>query len=99
MDALKRAGLWEKVKGKVVYGGNISQAKQLASSGNADAAFTAYSLVLHEQGAVTKVEGKLEQGLGIVTGSPRQTDARKFREFLLGAEGRAILSRNGYLLP
>ncbi len=99
VEALKTAHLWDQVQLKVVYGTNISQAKQLALSGNADAAFTAYSLVLHEQGTVTKVDGKLEQGLGVVAGSARAAEARKFRAFLLGPKGRTVLGRNGYLLP
>jgi len=36
-------------------------AKQLAATGNADAAFTAYSLVLHERGTVLKVDPGLYQ--------------------------------------
>ena len=103
VEALKHAGLWESLRPKLVFGSNINQAKQLAASGNADAAFTAYSLVLHESGTVIKVDPSIyrpiEQALGIVTGSPRIEEAQRFRSFLLGPEGRAILARGGYLLP
>ena len=103
VDAMVRAGIWERVKPKIVYGGNISQAKQLVASGNADAGFTAYSLVLHERGTILKVDGalykKIEQALSITTDTSRSLDAKQFRSFLLGSEGRAILSRSGYLLP
>jgi molybdate transport system substrate-binding protein len=103
VEALKRAGLWDGLQSKIVYGGSISQAKQLASSGNADAAFTAYSLVLHDKGTVLKIDPglyhKLEQALAIVAGSKRIAEAQQFRAFLLGKEGRAIFERNGYLLP
>ena len=34
----------------MVYANNVSMAKQFAASGNADAAFTAYSLVFRESG-------------------------------------------------
>jgi len=44
VDSLKAAGLWDVLQPKVVFANNISQAKQFAISGNADAAFTAYSL-------------------------------------------------------
>ncbi len=43
--ALKRAGVWEQVREKIVYAENISMAKQFGSSGNADVVLTAYSLV------------------------------------------------------
>ena len=99
---MQHAGIWETLKPRI-YGGNISQTKQLATSGNADAAFTAYSLVLHERGTVIKVASalykKIGQALAIVADTPRSRDAKQFRSFLLGAEGRAILSRSGYLFP
>jgi molybdate transport system substrate-binding protein len=103
IEALKNARLWDAVQPKVVYGNTINQAKQLAASGNADAAFTAYSLVLHEKGTVVKVDSRLyhpiAQALAIVAASDRGKEAQQFRAFLLGAAGRAILRDSGYLLP
>lgn len=103
VEALKAAGLWEKLKAKAVYPSSINQAKQMASSGNADAAFTAYSLVLHETGTVIKVDPKLykpiQQALGVASKTTRSLEALQFREFLLGPEGQSILARNGYLAP
>jgi molybdate transport system substrate-binding protein len=103
IEALKNAGLWEPLQPKIVYANSISMAKQLAASGNADAAFTAYSLVLHERGTVLKVDPALyhpiEQALGIVASTSRMEEAQQFRSFLLGPEGRAILAKSGYLLP
>jgi len=100
-EALTNAGLWEKLQPKIVYGNNISTVKQMAQSGNADATFTAYSLVLHDQGTILKVDPRLfkpiQQALGIVSSSPHRKEADAFRSFLLGDEGRAILSKNGYL--
>ena len=102
IDAIKAAGIWEAVQPKIVYANNITTAKQLAQSGNADAALTAYSLVLHEGGNILKVDPKLyhpiEQALAIVAASPRMEQANQFRAFILGNEGRSILSKNGYLL-
>jgi molybdate transport system substrate-binding protein len=103
VEALKHSGLWEGVRSKVVYATNINQAKQMAQSENADATFTAYSLVLHERGSIVKIDPalyqRIEQGLGIAAGSPRQKAASRFREFLLGTEGRSILGKSGYILP
>jgi molybdate transport system substrate-binding protein len=103
VDVLKGAGLWDSVQPKLVYGTSISMAKQYAASGSANAAFTAYSLVLHEKGTVLKIDSHLykpiQQALGIVAASPHTEEARQFRLFLLGDEGRAILSNSGYLLP
>jgi molybdate transport system substrate-binding protein len=103
VEALKKAGLWETLQPKLVYANSISMAKQLAASGNADAAFTAYSLVLHERGTVLKVAPELyhplEQAIAIATSSSRMQEARQFRSFLLSPAGRAVLAKNGYLLP
>jgi molybdate transport system substrate-binding protein len=103
LEVLKGAGLWATVQKKIVYANNISLAKQLAASGNADAAFTASSLLLHDKGIVLKIDPHLyhpiEQALAIVTASPRIQEAKLFRSFVLSPEGRALLSRSGYLVP
>ena len=103
VETLQSAHLWESVKSKIVYGNNINQTRQLAESGNADAAFTAYSLVIHDSGTVIKVDRSLyrpiEQGVGIVASSAKKAAAERFRVFLLGAVGREILLKSGYLLP
>jgi molybdate transport system substrate-binding protein len=103
VEVLKNARLWEVLQPKIVYANSISMAKQLAASGNAEAAFAAYSLVLHDKGTVLKIDSSLyrpiEQALAIVASSGRIEEAKQFRSFLLGAEGRMILAKSGYLLP
>jgi molybdate transport system substrate-binding protein len=101
--ALTNARLWPALQPKIVYANSISMAKQLAASGNADAAFTAYSLVLHDRGAVLKVDPTLyhpiDQALAIAASTSHTEEAKQFRSFLLGPEGRTILAKSGYLLP
>jgi molybdate transport system substrate-binding protein len=103
VDALLKLGIWEKVKSKVVYAENISMAKQYGRSKNADAVFTAYSLVLHEGGKVIQVDEALHkpivQELGIVAKSNRQDAAKKFVKFLLNGPGKTILRGYGYQSP
>jgi len=103
VDTLQRLGIWDRVKAKVVYAENINMAKQFGTSGNADAVFTAYSLVLKESGKVIRVDASLhapiEQALGIVARSQNQKDARKFVDFLLAGGGKAILASFGYETP
>jgi molybdate transport system substrate-binding protein len=102
VEALKNSNLWDPVKAKVIYANNINQAKQMADSGNADAAFTAYSLVIGARGIVLKVDPKLytpiDQAVAIVASSSKPQLAGEFRAFLLGPEGREILTKYGYLL-
>src|ERR1700752_583893 len=82
VEALKSSGLWQQVETKIVYANNISMAKQFAATANADAAFTAYSLILHEQGIVLRVDEqlhkKIHQSLGILKASPRIQSAKRF---------------------
>src|SRR5438445_775659 len=73
VDSLQRLGIWQQVQPKIVFAENISMAKQYGAAGNADAVFTAYSLVLHESGKVIRVDESLhrpiDQELGIVAKS------------------------------
>jgi molybdate transport system substrate-binding protein len=99
-ETLQKLGIWSKIEAKVVYADNISMAKQYGSSGNADAVFTAYSLVMKEQGKVIQVSDSLhapiDQAIGIVAASKNQAAAREFMNFLLAGKGREILSSSGY---
>ncbi len=71
---MQHAGIWDQVKDKIVYAENINMAKQYGTSKNADAVFTAYSLVLKEAGQVIQVDEALHtpivQKLGVLAHSP-----------------------------
>ena len=78
VEVLKGTGLWELVQPKLVYGTSVSMAKQYAASGSANAAFTAYSLVLHDRGTVLKIDSRLHKPLSKLWGlSPLQRTWRK----------------------
>jgi molybdate transport system substrate-binding protein len=100
VETLQHAGIWDQVKDKIVYAENISMAKQYGTSKNADAVFTAYSLVLKEAGKVIQVDEALHQPivqkLGIVARSQHIDDAQKFTHFVLNGPGRDVLARYGY---
>jgi molybdate transport system substrate-binding protein len=103
VETLQSAGIWEQVKGKIVYGNSIGMAKQYGTSGNADAVFTAYSLVLNESGKVIQVSESLHrpitQALGIPAASKNRKAARQFVDFLLTGKGRDFLAKSGYRFP
>jgi molybdate transport system substrate-binding protein len=103
VEALKRKGLWERVQGKIVYAENVNAAKQLAATGNAEAAFTAYSLLLSEKGQVITVDESLytpiDQALGVLASSQHRDAAQRFESFIVRGGGRAILNRFGYAFP
>jgi molybdate transport system substrate-binding protein len=99
-QTLQKLGIWNQVKSRIVYADNINMAKQYGSSGNADAVFTAYSLVLKEPGKVIPVDENLhspiEQALGIVAASKNQNAAKTFTTWLLTGHGRDGLRAFGY---
>ncbi len=102
-ETLQKLGIWGQTEPKVVYADNISMAKQYGTSGNADAVFTAYSLVLKEKGKVIQVGEQLhspiDQALGIVRASAHPDTARIFADYLLNGKGRDILRTSGYRIP
>jgi len=102
IHALQSLGIWEKIKSRAVYAENINMAKQYGVSGNADAVFTAYALLLHAGGTVVPVDPALyppiDQTAGILASSTHPDAARKFVAFLLRGTGRAVLDQYGYRL-
>lgn len=105
--ALRDAGVYEAVVGRLVFGENVAQAAEFVQSGNADAGIVALSLVLadplSEVGAWAEVPldayPRLDQG-GVVLRSAQDPEAaRTVRDAILGAEGTAILARHGFSLP
>jgi molybdate transport system substrate-binding protein len=100
VETLQHAGIWDQVQAKIVYAENISMAKEYGTSKNADAVFTAYSLVLKEAGKVIQVDEALHQPivqkLGVLARSPQRDSAQSFTRFVLNGPGRAVLARYGY---
>src|ERR1700728_2459171 len=87
VETLQHVGLWDQVKDKIVYAENINMAKQYGTSKNADAVFTAYSLVFKESGKAIQVDESLHQPivqkLGIVASSKHRDAAQSFVTFVL----------------
>jgi len=103
VEVLEKQNLWQPLESKMVRAENVSAAKQLAATGNADAVFTAYALVLNAPGRVILIDetmhSPIDQALGIVAASGQTQRARRFTDFVLGQPGRAALTRFGYTFP
>jgi len=106
-EALREAGLLERVKPKWVLGESVAQAAQFALSGSAQAAFLPLSLViappLSVQGRHRTLPATSHRPIvqaGVVLKGAREPElARTFVDWLLGPAGRALLARYGYELP
>jgi molybdate transport system substrate-binding protein len=105
VEAMRRAGVYDAVKAKLVYGENISQAAQFVQSGAADMGIIALSLALGESmrssGKYWEVPSdmytRMEQGAALI--KPASAAARAFHEWMRRPDSREILSRYGFALP
>jgi molybdate transport system substrate-binding protein len=104
--ALQKAGIYESVKAKLVYGENISQAAQFVQSGNAQAGIVAMSLAVSpamRDGKRWEIPAEmhpaLEQGAIVLKDAKNKEAARAFLEFVKSAAGRAILADYGFAFP
>lgn len=102
-QALRTAGLWERLQPRLVFAENVAQALQYAETGNAEAALVAFSLCRQAQGRWIAVPAELhqplDQALVVIRDSPRVREARGFAAFLLGPAGQSILRSFGYEVP
>lgn len=106
VSALQKAGIYEQVKAKLVYGENISQAAQFVQSGNAQAGIIGHSLALSSGMKGGKLwviplemHPPIEQGAVVLKGSKNKAEASKFLNFVKSAAGRAILEKYGFAVP
>jgi molybdate transport system substrate-binding protein len=103
-QALEAAGVWEAVKPKIVYGENVQQTLQFAQTGNTEAAISALSLAtVAEDGAYQLIDESLhkpiDQALVVCHRGTSAEVARDFTAFVNSRDGRAIMTRYGFLLP
>lgn len=102
-DAMKSAGIWDKVSSKLVFGENIRQTLQYAETGNVDVAIVALSLSIGSNGQWTLVPKELHeplnQALAVIKNTKHEAVARRFAEFINGSSGRPIMRKYGFVLP
>ena len=105
IECLKSVGLYEKVKDKIIYADNISQAAQFAQTGNAEVAFLAMSLTTAPEmkGSVYVIDPKsyipIEQTMVLVKSWKTNPEAAKFMKFVLSDKCKPIFEKNGYIVP
>jgi len=102
--ALRSAGIYDQVKGKLVFGENISQTAQFVQSGNAQVGLVALSLAIspamkegHRWEVPVEAYPPIEQSAVVLRSSKNVAAARSFLDFVRGEQGREILRKNGLL--
>lgn len=102
-QALERAGLWEALRPKIVFGDNILQTFQFVQTGQADAGLVALALVITGDEPYLLIPQELhapiDQGLAVLRRTQHESIARDFVAFVLSDEGQAILRRYGFESP
>jgi molybdate transport system substrate-binding protein len=103
VESLQALNLWSELEPKVIYGQNVSQAKQYVATGNAEVGFIPLALVKPGEGKYIEIDERLhrpiDQALAVVKTSHKQEWARRFTSFVLSAEGQAFLAKYGYAKP
>ncbi|GAB4321455.1 MAG: molybdate ABC transporter substrate-binding protein [Dehalococcoidia bacterium] len=99
-EVLIATGLWDQIRPKLILGENVRQATDYVETGNVDAALVTYALVIDTRTPFLLVEPSLHapirQGAAIVTRGKSQEAARRFLDFILGAEGQRLLRAAGF---
>lgn len=104
-EALERAGIWEQIKDRLVFGENVAQSLTLADTGNVEAAIVALSLSVQSNGHWVLIPAELHpdypliQMAAIVTSSKQREAARRFMNFVSSPEGNEIMSKYHFILP
>lgn len=102
---LKQAGIYDKVKDKIIYADNISQTAQFAQTGNAEVAFLAMSLTISPEmkGSTYLIDPKsykpVEQTMVMVKNWKPNPEAVKFMKYVLSDNCKPIFEKNGYIVP
>ena len=104
LEFLKKTKLYEKVKGKLVYASNVSQAFQYVVSGGADVGLVALSLIIpYGKGNYLLVNERLYSpinNVAVITINGKEKKASwEFIEFLKSEEAREILRSFGFGVP
>jgi len=104
-QALRHRGLWEALEPRLVYGENVAQAAQFATTGNAQGGIIAYSLALAPRVAALgsfalmpeEWHTPLRQRMVLLRDAG--AGAERFYDYMQQEPARLVLRRYGFLLP
>ncbi len=106
-EVLENYGVFEKVRGKLVLGENVSQTASFVYSGAADVGFIPLSLALSSE--LQKVgkywlvpedkHKRIEQAYGITKAGEGNKAVFRFYEFVSSPQARKVFIKYGFVLP
>ncbi len=104
-QALRHAGLWERIQPHIVLGENVSQAAQFAVTGNSQGGIIAYSLALaprlQARGHYALIPEERHEPLRqrMVLTQRAGPVAERFHDYMQSQPARVIMRRYGFVLP
>jgi molybdate transport system substrate-binding protein len=106
-EALRAAGIWDRVQPRLVMGENVAQAAHYVQSGNADIGIIALALALNKELAAMgnhaliddRLHAPLEQGFIVTRRAAGNPLAAQFAGFISSAAGRKLMAAYGFVLP
>jgi molybdate transport system substrate-binding protein len=106
-EALRAAGLWDKVESKLIFGENIAATAQYVQTGNAQVGLIAQSLAISQELASKgghvliddKLHSPLEQGFVITRRAASSALAKRFAQHMSSKGARAVMVKYGFVLP
>jgi molybdate transport system substrate-binding protein len=108
MQALKNANIFDEIRKKIIYGESISQTLSYTAMA-ADVGIVAksslfskkmgrYKQNVHWVDVDKKLYSSIKQGIVLLKRAKSNEVAKKFYEFMLSKEAKAILKRYGYMV-
>lgn len=106
-EALRAAGMWEKVERRLVYGENIAHTAQFVQTGNAEVGIIALSLAVNPALAAKggywlipeNLHEPLEQGFVITRRAAGNALAKRFADYMGSRPARVVMTKYGFVLP
>lgn len=104
VETLRKLGLYDALKPKIVQGSSITQAYQFVATGAAEMGFVALSQVAEEQGGSrwivpARLHAPIDQQAILLKTGQDNPAAKAFLAFLKGPQAKAIIRRYGYEVP
>jgi len=100
-ESMRKLGVYEALKPKIVKGASIAQAYQFVATGAAEIGFVAQSQIVNVKGGSRwlvpeALHAPIEQQAVLLKAGANDPAAQKFLDFLKSPAARAIIARHGY---
>lgn len=104
IEAMKKMGVYDALKPKIVEGSNIGQTFDFVATGNAQAGFVALSQAIGagkgQWWVVPQADyAPIDQSAIVLKPGADKADVKAYLDYLRGSEARAVIEKYGYVIP